>query len=306
MKSRNIYLIVLLTVALTGTACAQSLEATTNPVRVDVGKKPEVVTTPVTQPIAVKTEQEIMVTLESLGITRLPKYHALIVGVSEYANAGAGLPSLEMPAKDAERLAQVLTNRYAFDPAYVTLLKNPTRAEILNQFDALVEKVGEQDNLLIFYAGHGFYDKKTDFGYWLPSDAKTTTRSEWIANSTIKDYIGAIKSKHTLLITDACFGGSIFKTRSVSNVIMRFNEIYKENSRKALTSGNLSEVPDKSLFIKYLLKMLEDNKDVFLPSSVLFSRIYEPILNNAPVTPQYGVVQGAGDEGGDFVFIKKD
>ena len=46
--------------------------------------------------------------------------------------------------------------------------------------------------------------------------------------------------------------------------------------------------------------------DVFLAASTLFTRIYEPILNNAPTTPQFGIVQGAGDEGGDFVFIKKD
>ena len=32
----------------------------------------------------------------------------------------------------------------------------------------------------------------------------------------------------------------------------------------------------------------------------------EPILDNAPTTPQFGVIQGAGDEGGDFFFIKKN
>jgi hypothetical protein len=34
--------------------------------------------------------------------------------------------------------------------------------------------------------------------------------------------------------------------------------------------------------------------------------MYEPILNNAATVPQIGVIQGAGDEGGDFIFIKKD
>jgi hypothetical protein len=132
------------------------------------------------------------------------------------------------------------------------------------------------------------------------------SRSDWIANSTIKDYIGAINSKHTLLITDACFGGSIFKTRSAENLVKRFIESYSNNSRRALTSGNLTEVPDKSIFLRYLIKGLEDNTDVFLTTSVLFARIYEPILNNATVTPQFGIIQGAGDEGGDFVFIKRD
>jgi hypothetical protein len=268
---------------------AQTFEATSNTISVD--SSPKVV--------------EVTPTLADLGITKVPTYHALIIGVSEYQHSGPGLPDLEMPAKDASSLYEILTNGYAFAKETVTLLKDPTREEIINKLDDLAEKVTDRDNLLIFYAGHGFYDKAKDFGYWLPSDAKTTSRSAWIANSTIKDYIGAIKSKHTLLITDACFGGSIFKTRSVESMVRRFNEQYKDRSRKALTSGNLTEVPDKSIFVQFLLKNLKENTDVFLSSSSLFSRIYEPILNNATTVPQYGVIQAAGDEGGDFIFIRQ-
>ena len=178
--------------------------------------------------------------------------------------------------------------------------------EIINTFDRLAATVKENENLLVFYAGHGFYDKSKDFGYWLPADAKKTSTAAWIANSTIKDYMGAINSKHTLLITDACFGGSIFKTRSVEAAIMQFNQLYKNTSRKAVTSGNLTEVPDQSLFVKYFIKKLEENEDVFLSTGKLFSRMYEPIINNTPTIPQYGVIQGAGDEGGDFIFIRKN
>ena len=119
-----------------------------------------------------------------------------------------------------------------------------------------------------------------------------------IANSTIKDYMGAVKSKHTLLITDACFGGSIFKSRSVDAVtFLKVHELYKDPSKRAMTSGNLSEVPDKSVFIDQLLKKLNENEDDYLPSQKLFTRIYEPVSNNA-TEPQFGVIQGAGDEGG--------
>ncbi len=285
----------LFSMIISGFVMGQTIEGTSNSLSISVGKVE-----------APKSEEEEVINLKTLGITRVPKYHALIIGVSKYQNAGPGLPSLDMPAKDAEKLAAVLKQKYTFDPRDVTVLKDPTREEIINQLDRLSEVVTEKDNLLIFYAGHGYYDKGKDFGFWLPSDAKKTTRSAWIANSTIKDYVGAIKSKHTLLITDACFGGSIFKTRSVESVIRKFAELYRDNSRKAITSGNLSEVPDNSVFLKYLIKGLDDNQDVFLPSSVLFSRIYEPITNNAVATPLQGIIQGSGDEGGDFIFIKKN
>jgi hypothetical protein len=279
-------------------AVAQKMEATSNTIALKIGTQTDA---------AAGMQAEIMVTLESLGIYTLPKYYALIIGVSEYQYTGPGLQNLEMPVKDAEELYSLLIGRYAFEPANVMLLKNPTHEDIVNQFEHLAEAVKEKDNLLIFYAGHGVYDKAKDFGYWLPANAKTTSRSAWISNSLIKDYIGAIKAKHILLLTDACFGGSIFKTRSsASSTIMHFNEAYKNNSRKALTSGNLSEVPDKSVFLKFLLKTLNENNDVFLPASALFSRIYEPVINNAVTTPRFGVVQGTGDEGGDFVFIRKN
>lgn len=288
-------LIILISLAFITNVQAQTVKVRSNPVMVDVS-----------QPQVVANAAETNVSLEMLGITTLPKYYALIIGVSNYLNAGPKLPNLDMPAKDAERLYNVLTEKYAFDPNHVTLLKSPTREEIINHLEQMSNEVTDKDNVLIFYAGHGYYDKGKDFGYWLPSDAKPGSTSAWIPNSTIKDYAGAIKSKHTLLITDACFGGSIFKTRSVETMVRRFHELYKDRSRKALTSGNLTEVPDQSVFIKFLIKTLDENTEVFLPSSILFSRIYEPIGDNSLTVPQFGVIQGAGDEGGDFIFIKKD
>lgn len=244
--------------------------------------------------------------VRSLGINNMPRYYALIIGVSEYQFAGLDLPNLDEPVKDAIRLKEVLHTRYFFNEEDITLLTNPTREEIINELDKLINTVSNRDNLLIFFAGHGFYDKNTNLGFWLPSNAKAKSRADWIANSTIKDYIRAINTKHTLLITDACFAGSIFKTRTVNTLDPRkFNELYRDKSRKAITSGNLSEVPDKSYFLEFLIRVLEENEQDYLPASSLFARIYEPVLNNSPTIPQFGVIQEAGDEGGDFIFIRK-
>lgn len=288
-------LIISVCLAFSVNSQAQTIKARSNPVMVEVS-----------QPTVVAEMNEEIITLEALGMKTLPRYYALIIGVSDYQYAGAGLPNLDMPAKDAERLYNLLTEKYAFDQQYATLLKSPTREQILNHLERISNEVTEKDNVLIFYAGHGDYNKVKDFGYWVPSDAKLGNTSGYIPNSTIKDYVGATKSKHTLLITDACFSGSIFKSRSLESVRRQFNELYKDKSRKAMTSGNLTEVPDESIFIKFLLKALEDNSDPLLASSTLFTRINEPILNNSTTTPKLGVIQGAGDEGGDFIFIKKD
>ena len=236
----------------------------------------------------------------------IPTYYALIIGESEYKYESPNIPGLAFPVKDANRIKKLLVERYAFDAKNVRLLENPPRSAVIDAFEQLSAEVTPKDNVLIFYAGHGFYDKEKGFGYWLPSDARSTSKSDWIPNTIVRDYLGAISAKHTLLISDACFSGSIFRTRGVMEFMAtKISEMYKYPSRRAMTSGSLSQVPDKSIFADYLIKRLEDNNDPFLPAQTLFYRIYEPVTNNSPATPQFGVVQSTGDEGGDFIFIKR-
>lgn len=238
---------------------------------------------------------------------KIPRFLALVIGVSKYkyAESGQGPRNLDNAANDAEKLYKTLITKYNFDTTNSKFLRDPNRQQIVDAFDQLTAESNDKDNVLVFYAGHGNYDSHTGFGYWLPADSKLSTKSDWIANSTVKDYMGAVKSKHTLLITDACFGGSIFKSRSVdAATFLKFHELYKDPSKRAMTSGNLSEVPDKSIFIDQLLKKLNENELDYLPSAKLYNQIYQPVADNA-TEPQFGVILGAGDEGGDFIFIRK-
>jgi hypothetical protein len=74
-----------------------------------------------------------------------------------------------------------------------------------------------------------------------------------------------------------------------------------------MTSGNFSTVADKSVFMKYLIKRLQENSNKYLTSEQLFSSIKTTVINNSinNQIPQYGIINGVGDEGGDFIFIKK-
>jgi len=233
------------------------------------------------------------------------KFYALLIGVQDYQDQH--IPSLEGPITDATNLSQALTTNYTFSPENVTILKNPTRADLFKALEGISAIVKPEDNLLIFYAGHGLYDESHLQGYWFPSDAIRERRDTWISNSDLIDYITAIKSKHTLLISDACFSGSIFKSRSIDLAPKDIQELYKFPSRKAMTSGTMKEVPDKSVFMEYLVKRLNQNTDPFLSSEQLFASFRSAVINNSPnrQVPQFGEIREAGDEGGDFVFIKK-
>lgn len=193
------------------------------------------------------------------------------------------------------------------------LLKDPNRSRIINALEAISASITPKDNLLVFYAGHGIWDEKLEIGYWLPADATMNSKANWLSNSRIRDYISGIKTKHTLLISDACFSGSIFKTRGADAEeamestlqVEGFSKVYRLPSRKAMTSGALNTVPDQSSFMKYLIRRLEDNDKRYVSARQLFTQMETAVINNTSNVPQYGTIQNAGDEGGDFIFIKK-
>ena len=233
------------------------------------------------------------------------KYYALIIGVSDYEDEN--IVDLDQPVHDAVNLRNVLSRYYTFEEENIIFLQNPDRSSIIEAFDRLSEEVTSTDQLLIFYAGHGIWDTKLEQGFWLPSNAKQSSKAQWISNGTIRDYIRAIDSKHTLLIADACFSGGILKERAAFMESRAMVELYKMPSRKAMTSGTLITVPDQSVFIEYLTKNLRENEYPVVTAGQIFNKFKIAVINNSAngQVPQYGVIHQADDEGGDFVFLRR-
>lgn len=232
------------------------------------------------------------------------RYYALIIAVEDYDDPT--INDLGEPINDANRFYRIISSRYTFNEEDITYLKNPTKADIIGTLHKMRGTITEEDNLLIYYAGHGYWDEEMETGYWLPSDAYSDNPVNWIPNTDLTNYINVLKTKHTLLVADACFSGGIFKTRKAFNNSGSIEKLYRLPSRKAITSGNLKEVPDQSVFIEYLLKQLNENNVEYFSSEQLFSQMRPAIMNNSDNVPQYGTIQKVGDEGGDFVFILKD
>jgi hypothetical protein len=233
------------------------------------------------------------------------KYFALLIGINNYTDPL--INELDRPIKDAELFYNTITSKYTFEKGNIKFLRNATMADIVDALDYFTRIVQPVDNFLIFYAGHGVWDATTESGFWLPSDAHKNSKLAWFRNSTLRDYLREINSKHTLLISDACFGGSIFKTRNAFiDASVAINKLYELPSRKAMTSGTLTEVPDQSTFLKYLIDRLENNNEKFLSSEQLFSSFRIAVINNSNVIPQFGEIKDVGDQGGDFIFILKE
>jgi hypothetical protein len=254
------------------------------------------------------------VTRELADVITGGKYIGVVIGINSYE--GYWHP-LKNAVNDAKGMVDILKSKYHFDAIYTLFDKEATRRNIIQQFETLTRDVSKDDNVLIFYAGHGQYNKALNKGYWVPVDATSNSVADYISNNDIKTFLGGIPSKHTLLITDACFAGDVFRgspTESISfdpnNMERYYREVYRKQSRLALTSGGVEEVMDAgkenhSIFTYYLLKALNENNRKYMDANQLFNEFRIAVTNNSEQTPMLQVVRDTNDEGGQFIFIKK-
>ncbi len=250
-----------------------------------------------------QTEEDIIVPVSTNG--GAPQYHAIIIAAKDYTDSR--IQDLENPVKDAAEFKSILENNYTFNPDNIETLYNKSREEIMQSIIQKSNALGENDNLVIFYAGHGIAEKDrfgdVD-GYWIPSSAIKGNTATYISTDDIRKSLKRSMSKHILVIADACFSGAFTRELS-SDAEVGIQKQYNVPSRKIMASGNLEPVPDNSRFIYYLKKSLKENKQKYLTAKKLFDGFYEAILNNSDTSPQYAAIKNVGDEGGEFVFIKK-
>lgn len=233
------------------------------------------------------------------------KNYCLLIAAQNYTDNA--IPSLENPIADAIKLKLLLNNDYNFNETELIKLFNPSVADIKRQLLELVNTLKPEDDLVIFYAGHGIWVDKEKKGYWLLTDSKYADVNTWLPNKDVLDLIAKLPSRHALLITDACFSGSVFKTRGLKpGAPAAIKEMGNKISRVAITSGNDTEVPDQSVFMKYLIKALSDNSSQYLTAQKMFiTQIIEAVMTETKTEPRYGTLESAGHVGGDFIFSKK-
>ena len=241
-------------------------------------------------------------------------YHALVIGNDRYRQ----LPALRSAVADATGVAAVLEERYGFQ---VRLLTDATRREIIDALTEVTSELTSRDNLLIYYAGHGFLDSQNQSGYWQPVDAEPANTSNWISTRhEISAVLGRLPVQHVLVVADSCYSGSLTEPMSAPleplppgpEHAQRVRELLERRSRLALTSGGLHPVLDEgdgrhSVFSKVLLETLTGNARL-LEASRLFGLIRDEVARAAArygveQDPQLAPISLAGDEGGEFFFV---
>lgn len=242
----------------------------------------------------------------TLSAQQAGNYHAIFIAIDNY-NSAMWKP-LKNPVNDAKSVEKVLKSKYGFKTVTNLFNEDATRTNILDKLDKITNSLSEDDHLLIYYTGHGI-EIGTD-GYWVPYEAKSQERYELLSTGEIKNAVGTTKCKHVLILVDACFSSTIFKTATFGptndGTTAYYDRMEQLLSRQALTAGGLEPVPDgegaHSIFAKYVLKFLDKNEKKNLSAGELFEMVKYPIGANSPNTPQFGHLQNTGHEGGQFIF----
>ena len=244
-------------------------------------------------------------------------YRALIIGNDHYRDPEKRWPSLKTAINDAKAVNHLLKHDYGFSD--VTFLQDATRSEVLHALADLSHRVLPNDNVLLYYAGHGYLDPDTNKGYWVPVDARGLDQTTFLRNSTIRDEMNTIaeRAKHTLLISDSCFSGTLLRTgtRGIpddTDIQRYYAKVAEKKSVQILTAGGVEFVDDNyhqsghSPFTYFLVNELKANNRPLVTASEVSSNVEKAVANNADQTPESGVMQGAGDELGEFIFIRLD
>ena len=230
------------------------------------------------------------------------KNYLLVIGIDEYAYC----PTLYNAVKDAQDIVAILHNRFRFEAENTTTLYNQsaTKANIYAAFRAMRRKVTPKDNLLVYFSGHGEYDKDFNEGYWIPVEGNKGATYEYIANSEIKNKLSAISSHHTFLMADSCFSGSLFAKGRGRDVSLRKE---RDPSRWGLTAGRNEIVTDgspgdNSPFAKSILYQLQ-HTDQPIGVATLCDKVLEVVSANANQTPRGEPLKVDGHQGGSLYFI---
>lgn len=234
--------------------------------------------------------------------------HLLLIGVDLYQN---GFPKLNNCVRDALRFRDILFENYQFTPEKTIEIFNEeaTEKNILKAFDQLQGKLTQDDNLVIYFSGHGEFHQFTKRGYWIPVDAEPGERSGYMNNIEVKDFIENIGAQHVFTIVDSCFSGALFRS-GISPEELAAQRQENLPSRWLLTAGRIEPVSDGSLgqnspFATSLITLLQNAETDFLWTSEVCSHVTKTVSFNSDQTPKGEPLPISSHQGGQFIFRKK-
>jgi len=237
--------------------------------------------------------------------------YALIFITDKYDNWN----SLVNPIFDGRAIAAQLEKYYGFK---VEIVENPSQDQVFRKLREYSErKYQPLDQLMIFFAGHGYFDESFKEGFVVVKESLKDDpgKTSYVSYNRLRNVINVIPCEHIMLMMDVCFGGTFDDAIASAREIDVYKEVPQSEfiirklavrTRKYLTSGGKTYVSDgipgkHSPFAKRVLDALNTfgGTDGILTLTELFP--YVEKLNPEPRLGKFG----DDAPGSEFVFVVK-
>ena len=238
------------------------------------------------------------------------KYYALLFATDEYNE----WQNLDNPIHDVNAIAKELKNYYGFE---VEVIKNFNKEQVFLKLNEYQKKsFNPYDQLLIYFAGHGFFDERLEQGFLVCKDSKAEdkSRSSYINPKELSEAIDRIPTQHTLVILDACKESIARQEEVVTRRTARLNnagkedyikDLLKHKTRKFITCGSIQysegQAGKHSPFTRSFIEAIRSygGGDRLLPLSELYG--YFLMLRIEPFAGSFGT----NEAGSSFVLEAK-
>jgi tetratricopeptide (TPR) repeat protein len=195
------------------------------------------------------------------------KSWGVVIGIDNYLLA----PKVPGAIDDAKTVAGIL-RKLGFEEVLELYDKDASFRRLqqtLNDF--LPRKVGRQDRLVIFFAGHTGITQTTsgkDLGYFVPWDAQPGNVSKAVTFEQLKEFSHRSASKHTLFLFDSGVRG--WEISAAQALSLEGRSAPEDDTEKravqVLTAADKGEdaarIQDRSLFVQALVKALSGEADL--------------------------------------------
>tara|TARA_R110001599_G_scaffold221395_4_gene420026 strand:- start:50540 stop:52933 length:2394 start_codon:yes stop_codon:yes gene_type:complete len=224
-----------------------------------------------------------------------PRRFLLTIGINEYNFES--WPNLNMPVKDARDLIGALVNKYYITDIDTLFNQSASFANVKDRLKHLIGATRPQDEVIIFFAGHGEYDENFDEdGKWILANGR-------LGNASLAAVIEKMEAKHVLVLADACFSGSFYLKRGEGHEAAEARN--QRRSRWVVASGSLENVLDQmpgkqnSPFAWHLIDFLQR-----ATGDVTLSALRDYLETEVPKYTDQQPIAGPlkGDKGGELIL----
>ncbi len=235
---------------------------------------------------------------------------AAVIGINEYIH----WPPLSGAKPDAEKVADRL-RELGFDQVFQLYDRQATRRGILELLGSkLSEAVGENDLVVIFFAGHGQTEtidgpRQRKRGYIIPVDATVDgVYATAIPMQQLRELSNRLPAKHVYYAMDSCYSGLGF-TRGLSVVKPTakdyISKVTSLRSVQMVTAGGEGEEAlerdGEGIFTRSFLDALngeaDANGDGYVTATEIGAYVAPRVTNEtaARQSPQSGRLEGEGE-----------